>query len=98
MGSLPTNHHPVAMSNGFLGRFEYQMDEKVRVSLPSAFRRGEEADRFVLIQWEKPYLTLFPTPIWGDVEQRLLGFRKSNPDAWPLVREILGNAAHVAPD
>jgi MraZ protein len=86
------------MSGGFLGRFEYQMDEKGRVSLPSAFRRGEEADRFVLIQWEPPYLTLFPYTVWADVEQRMLSYRKSDDDALWHVRDILGNAAHVAPD
>jgi MraZ protein len=86
------------MSGGFLGRFEYQMDEKGRVSLPSAFRRGEEADRFVLIQWEPPYLTLFPSTVWADVEQRMVTYRKSDDEAWQHVRDMLGTAAHVAPD
>ncbi len=82
----------------FLGKFEYQMDEKGRVSLPSAFRRGEEADRFVLIQWKKPYLTLFPSSAWADVEQRMLIYRKSGEAAFQHVRDILANAAHVVPD
>jgi MraZ protein len=89
----------VATSNGFLGRFEYQMDDKGRVSLPSAFRRGEEeADRFVLIQWEKPYLTLFPSEMWSDVQQRMVEYRKSGDEAMQQVREMAENAAHVAPD
>jgi MraZ protein len=86
------------MSGGFLGRHDYQMDDKGRVSLPSAFRRGEEADRFVLIQWKKPYLTLYPYSIWADVEQRLVAYRKSDDEAEQHVREMLENAAHVAPD
>jgi MraZ protein len=86
------------MSSGFLGRHDYQMDEKGRVSLPSAFRRGVEADRFVLIQWKKPYLTLYPYSIWADVEQRLVAYRKSDEEAEQHVREMLENAAHVAPD
>ena len=88
----------MANSNGFLGRFEYQMDDKGRVSLPSAFRRGEEADRFVIIQWEKPYLTMYPSEKWAEVEERMVEYRKSGPEAMQHVRDMVGNAAHVAPD
>jgi MraZ protein len=84
--------------SGFLGKYEYQMDEKGRVSLPSVFRQGPEADRFILLQWEKPYLTLFTSPVWEEVQQRLLEFRKREPSAWHHVREIVANAADVAPD
>jgi MraZ protein len=84
--------------SGFLGKYEFQMDEKGRVSLPSAFRREAEGDRFVLLQWEKPYLTLFPSSVWADVQQRLLEFRKREPTAWNVVREIVSNAVDVAPD
>jgi MraZ protein len=84
--------------NGFLGKYEYQMDEKGRVSLPSAFRREAEGDRFVLLQWEKPYLTLLPGPVWVEIQQRLLEFRKRERSAWNPVREIVSNAVDVAPD
>lgn len=84
--------------NGFLGRYEHQLDDKGRVSLPSAFRREAEGDRFVLLQWEKPYLTLFPTAIWQEVQQRLLDFRRKQRDAWTHVREIVSNAVEVVPD
>ncbi len=84
--------------SGFLGRFEYQMDEKGRVSLPSAFRREADSDRFVLLQWEEAYLTLFPEGKWSEVQERLLEFRKKNRAAWNQVREIVSNAVEVSPD
>jgi len=84
--------------SGFLGKFEYQMDEKGRVSLPSAFRREADSDRFVLLQWEEAYLTLFPEKKWTDVQERLLEFRKKNRAAWNQVREIVSNAVEVSPD
>ncbi len=84
--------------NGFLGRYEHQMDEKGRVSLPSAFRREADGDRFVLLQWEPPYLTLFPTQAWQEIQGRLLEFRRSDPAAWHEVRDVLAMAVEVSPD
>jgi MraZ protein len=84
--------------SGFLGRYDFQMDEKGRVSLPSAFRKGAEGTGFVLLQWESPYLTLFPEDVWAKVQDRLLEFRRSDPDAAGYVREITANAVEVIPD
>ena len=67
--------------NGFVGQYEHQMDQKGRVSLPSAFRREADGDRFVLMQWEPRYLTLFPEAKWQDVQQKLLEFLRSEPAA-----------------
>mgnify|MGYP002636185458 FL=1 len=83
---------------GFVGQYEHQMDEKGRVSLPSAFRREADSDRFVLLQWEKPYLTLFPAAKWVEVQERLLEFRRSDPQAWNQVRHIVSNTVEVSPD
>jgi DNA-binding transcriptional regulator/RsmH inhibitor MraZ len=63
--------------NGFLGSYEYQMDGKGRVSLPADFRLEADSDRFVLLQWEKPYLTLFPEDEWIRFRDELLDLRKS---------------------
>ena len=82
----------------FVGQYEHQMDEKGRVSLPSAFRREADGDRFVLLQWEKPYLTLFPIAKWEEVQQRLLDYRRTNPEGWNQVRVIVSGAVEVAPD
>jgi len=84
--------------NGFIGQFEHQMDEKGRVSLPAAFRREAVEDRFILLQWEKPYLTLFPENKWVEVQERLMEFRKGNPDGWNQVRVIVSGAMEVSPD
>lgn len=83
---------------GFLGRYEHQLDDKGRVSLPSAFRREAEGDRFVLLQWEKPYLTLFTADHWQTVQKRLIDFRRSRPDAWHQVRAVASRAVEVVPD
>lgn len=84
--------------NGFLGRYEHQMDEKGRVALPSAFRREADGDAFVLLQWEKPYLTLFPHAVWAEIQQRLMEFRRTEPSAWHHVRDIVSSAVEVSPD
>jgi len=83
---------------GFVGQYEHQMDEKGRVSLPSAFRREADSETFVLLQWEPDYLTLFPATKWGEVQERLLEFRRSDPKAWNQVRLIVSNAVEVSPD
>ncbi len=84
--------------NGFVGQYEHQMDEKGRVSLPSAFRREADSDRFVLLQWEKPYLTLFPESKWATIQERLLEYRRDDPQSWNQVRLIVSNAVEVSPD
>lgn len=84
--------------NGFVGQYEHQMDPKGRVSLPSAFRREAEGDRFVLLQWEPRYLTLFPEEKWREVQGNLLEFRRSDPAAWNNVRMIIATAVEVSPD
>ena len=72
------------------------MDEKGRLSLPSAFRR--EAEEFVLLQWEKPYLTLFPMEEWKTIQGELRALRKSDPKAANYVRRISAGAHTVSPD
>jgi MraZ protein len=74
------------------------MDQKGRVSLPSAFRREADSDRFVLLQWEPDYLTLFPEKKWNDVQENLLDYRRREPKAWSHVRLIIANAVEVSPD
>ena len=74
------------------------MDQKGRVSLPSAFRREAGGDHFVLLQWEEGYLTLFPQEKWQEVQARLLEFRRSNPEGWNQVRTIIAHAVEVTPD
>jgi MraZ protein len=82
----------------FLGRYEHQMDDKGHVALPSAFRREADGSGFVLLQWEKPYLTLFPLEVWQEIQGRLVAFRKSNPEGWNHVRQIVAGAVEVSVD
>ena len=84
--------------SGFLGRYDFQMDEKGRVSLPAAFRKEAGGERFILLQWEQPYLTLFPEDVWAKVQERLLEYRRADSTAWNYVREITANAVEVSPD
>ena len=84
--------------NGFVGQYEHQMDSKGRVSLPSAFRREADGGRFVLLQWEPEYLTLFPEQKWNEVQETLLDYRRREPKAWHHVRMIIANAVEVSPD
>jgi len=98
---LPTPTHPIPCNgrvSGFVGQYEHQMDEKGRVSLPSAFRREADSDRFVLLQWEPDYLTLFTASKWADVQQRLLEFRRGDAQSWNQVRLIVSAAVEVSPD
>lgn len=74
------------------------MDPKGRVSLPSAFRREADGDRYVLLQWEPRYLTLFPEQKWNEVQANLLEFRRTDPSAWNQVRMVIANAVEVSPD
>ena len=83
---------------GFLGRYDYQMDEKGRVSLPAAFRREADGERFVLLQWQKPFLTLFPEDAWARVQEKLLEQRRTVPGAERYFRRITSTATEVVPD
>jgi MraZ protein len=83
---------------GFLGRYEYQLDEKGRVSLPADYRRKAEGTRFILVQWENTNLTLFPENVWGEVKERLLALRRERPDMARLLRDVTSRATDVEPD
>jgi MraZ protein len=75
------------------------MDEKGRVSLPSAFRRGADGERFVLLQQPPaPSLTLFPRSTWQEVQQRLLEYRTTSDEARIQVMGIVSQAVEVKPD
>lgn len=83
--------------SGFLGRYEHSMDKKGRVSLPAAFRPGG-GQSFVLLQWKEPALTLFPQSAWSGIQERLLSFRRANPEASERVLWLTSNATIVTPD
>jgi len=83
---------------GFLGRFEYQLDQKGRVSLPAEYRRKVADARFVLLQWESTHLTLFPEDVWAGVRERMLALRRDRRDLTDLLRDVTSRATDVEPD
>jgi MraZ protein len=82
----------------FLGSYTYTLDEKGRVSLPAPFRREAEEQRFVLLQVYPPALALYPETAWREVEERLRGVMRNDPDARMWVLRVMSNAVEVVPD
>jgi MraZ protein len=82
----------------FLGSYTYTLDDKGRVSLPAPFRRGAEEQRFVLLQVYPPALSLYPEPAWREVEERLRGVLRNDPEARSWVLRVMSSAVEVTPD
>ena len=82
---------------GYLGSYLYQVDEKGRVTMPAAFRRGQN-DSFVLVQFHGDALTLIPNENWRDVEAGLREMLKRKPDARHFLLRLTANAHEVTPD
>ncbi len=96
----------------YLGSYLFQMDEKGRVALPAAFRRGANGEpagrgaaakeapeqRFVLIQAYAPSLALYPESEWAAVEERLRELMAHQPAARMYVLSVMSNAVEVTPD
>lgn len=82
----------------FLGSYQYQLDEKGRVSLPAAFRREAADQSFVLIQAYPPALSLYPEGEWLQVEERLRDLIKHQPEARMYVLSLMATAVEVVPD
>ena len=84
---------------GFLGSYLYQVDEKGRVTLPAAFRKGrEELAPFVLIQVHDDALTIYPEENWLEVEVRLREHARRNPRARHFALGLTSNATVLTPD
>ena len=83
---------------GLLGRHEYQIDAKGRVSLPSAFRRAVSERPLVLLQWQEDHLDLFPDETWSEIRKNLLSHRRARRDGGAYLRRITSSAVEVEPD
>lgn len=83
---------------GLLGRHDFQIDAKGRVSFPAAFRRSVSGNPMVLLQWQKTHLHLFPDETWAGIEKNLLDHRKARKDGGAYLRRITANAVEVEPD
>lgn len=84
--------------SGFLGRYRYSLDTKGRVSLPAAFQREADTERFVLVRFHARALTLYPDSTWKEVESRLREMLERRPDVRPQVLRLTGNAVRRSPD
>jgi MraZ protein len=83
--------------SGFLGSYTHQIDEKGRLSLPASLRRdGKEP--LVLVHVNPDSLTLFPRPVWSEMEARLRDMLRRNPKSRPYVLRVTANAVEVVPD
>lgn len=82
----------------FLGSYTYTLDDKGRVSLPAPFRREAGEQHFVLLQVYPPALALYPETAWREVEERLRGLLRNEPDARMWVLSVMSNAVDVTPD
>jgi MraZ protein len=84
--------------SGFLGSYTHQIDEKGRLSLPASFRRDGGEEPLILVHVNPESLTLFPRPVWGQMEERLRETLRRNPAARPYVLRVTANAVEVVPD
>ncbi len=87
----------------YVGSHLFQMDEKGRVALPAAFRRGvpkDEEQRFVLMPGPgaAPSLALYPESTWQKVAGRLEELRQRDPSARMWVLKQLSSGVEVTPD
>lgn len=84
---------------GYLGSYLNQVDEKGRITLPAAFRKGAEAGcSFVLIQAHPDALTLYPSENWGEVQQRMRDLALRHPNKRHALLSLTANAQEVTPD
>ena len=84
--------------SGFLGSYTHQIDEKGRLSLPAPLRRDGGDEPLILVQVTPDSLTLFPRPVWGQMEERLRDMLRRNPKSRPYVLRVTANAVEVVPD
>lgn len=84
---------------GYLGSYLNQVDEKGRITLPAAFRKGAEAGAsFVLIHAHPDALTLYPSENWGEVQLRMRDLALRSPDKRHALLRLTANAQEVTPD
>jgi MraZ protein len=96
--AVQTHTHGNGWVSTFLGSYTYTLDDKGRVSLPAPFRRETTDPHFVLLQVYPPALALYPESAWREVEERLRGVLRNDPDARMWVLRVMASAVEVTPD
>jgi len=96
---LPPSSQRWGTVGGYLGSYLNQVDEKGRVTLPAAFRKGADAGAsFILIHAHTDALTLYPSDNWGEVERRMRDLARRAPSKRHLLLSLTANAQEVTPD
>ncbi len=81
----------------FLGTFKHQIDAKGRISLPALFRRGHEAEPFVLIHVQPHSLSLYPAEEWKEFRAELKSMKRRE-EYRDQVIALTASAVPVVPD
>ena len=85
----------------FRGRFEYTIDPKGRVNIPSRFREQltESGQESVVITNNEKCIYAYPAEEWERIEQKLAaGVSSVNRKKNAFVRFFVGGAVEVSPD
>ena len=82
----------------YLGKYQHQIDEKGRLSLPASYRREKGEQTLVLVHVFPDNLTLFPEDTWAEVEARLGEAMRGSASARAWALGVTSNANEVTPD
>lgn len=78
--------------SGFKGRFNYSVDNKGRMNIPSKLRKNvsvEANDTFVITRGFEQCLFVYPLDEWNTLEQSIRELSPSNPQHRFVVRTLL---------
>jgi MraZ protein len=75
----------------FLGRFEHNLDEKGRLAIPAKFR-PELHGGLVLTRGIDRCLSIYPTPEWSRISERMSSLSITDPNARNLRRMFFSEA------
>jgi MraZ protein len=84
----------------FTGRYDYAIDEKSRVSIPSKFREVLSANydlRLVLTNLDG-CIAAYPVKEWGRIEEKMASFGPMKKEQRALLRYIHGSASECPLD
>jgi MraZ protein len=86
----------------FRGVSSIKIDEKGRVSIPSKYRSGLNAEGaasvVVTIDTDSPCLLLYPSLIWEDIERKLQALPSFDKAARRIQRLLIGHATDLEMD
>lgn len=81
----------------FKGEYDYSMDEKRRVSIPSKMRE-RLGDEVVVTRWVENCLVLYPAGVWGKVADWLQSLPVAKKETRAFVRLMFSGAADLSFD